>query len=202
MKKRGRETLCTKARTKRLSALLRDGNTIVTVCHAEGIGERTYFDWCERYPAFAAAMRKARAAARIRLVSIIRKAATSNAFHAQWLLERVYSREFARTETRIIEQKAEEPKTVGVNIFYDTQGQGMAELLSFPKHASLVQHERELEQQANVNAADADNGAVTNAAEPDDAVTDAISDGPPPQVVDKRLTGRIRPEWKSNNGQP
>jgi len=61
-------------------------------------------------------------------------------------------------------------------------------------------HEREIEQQANVNAAGADNGA----AEPDDAVTDApeseiSEEGPPPQVVDKRLTGRIRPEWKSPN---
>jgi len=167
-KKRGRETLCTKARTKRLSALLRDGNTIVTVCHAEGIGERTYFDWCERDPAFAAAMRKARAAARIRLVSIIRKAAIRNPFHAQWLLERVFAKEFARTETRIIEQKAEEPKTVGCRIFYDLGNGTLAELLDFPKHPSLVQHEREIEQQANVNAADADNGAVTNAAEPDD----------------------------------
>ena len=197
MKKRGRETLCTKARTKRLSALLRDGNTIVTVCHAEGIGERTYFDWCERYPAFAAAMRKARAAARIRLVSIIRKAAIRNPFHAQWLLERVFSSEFARTETRIIEQKAEEPKKFGVNIFYDTQGVGIDQLLRFPKHQSLIDHERELEQ-ANANAKP-DDDAVTEAPE-----SEISEEGPPPQSAPKFLTGRIPESWKKKtaNGQP
>jgi hypothetical protein len=197
MKKRGRETLCTKARTKRLSALLRDGNTIVTVCHAEGIGERTYFDWCERYPAFAAAMRKARAAARIRLVSIIRKAAIRNPFHAQWLLERVFSSEFARTETRIIEQKAEEPKTVGRRIFYDLGNGTLAELLDFPKHPSLVQHEREIEQQANVNAAETtDDAEVTEAPE-----SEISEEGPPPQSAPKFLTGANTRVLEKENGQ-
>ena len=198
-KKRGRETLCTKARTKRLSALLRDGNTIVTVCHAEGIGERTYFDWCERDPAFAAAMRKARAAARIRLVSIIRKAAISNAFHAQWLLERVFAKEFARTETRIIEQKAEEPKTGGVHVYYDTGGVGIDQLLRFPKHQSLIDDERELAaEQANANAKP-DDDAVTEAPE-----SEISEEGPPPQSAPKFLTGRIPESWKKKtaNGQP
>jgi len=26
--------------------------------------------------------------------------------------------------------------------------------------------------------------------------------GPPPPAIDKRFTGRIRLEWKGNNGQP
>jgi hypothetical protein len=58
----------------------------------------------------------------------------------------------------------------------------------------MMQRERELEQ-ANVNAAETTDDAEA-------AVAPEISDAPPPKVVDKRLTGRIRPEWKSNNGQP
>jgi hypothetical protein len=132
MKKRGRHTLYTKALTKRLCAWLRDGNTIVTACHAEGLGERTYYDFCERYPAFAAATRKARAQAKIHLVSIIRKAAIKNPFHAQWLLERSWPNEYARTErVEQIGEKAEERKG-GCHIYYDTGKHTLAELLDFP----------------------------------------------------------------------
>jgi hypothetical protein len=198
-KTRGRETLCTKARIKRLSALLRDGNTIVTVCHAEGIGERTYFDWCERYPAFAAAMRKARAAARIRLVRIVRKAAISNAFHAQWLLERVYAKEFARTETRIIEQKAEEPRP-SVQIWYDCGGETMEQLLDFPKMGDppeiVAAKQARLLGQPVETPSEAREEATEEVDRPESEISDA------PKVVDKRLTGRLRPEWKNPNGQP
>jgi hypothetical protein len=67
-----------------------------------------------------------------------------------------------------------------------------------PHHdgSGVSDHERELAaEQANANAKP-DDDAVTDAPE------SATSYGPPPQPIDKRLTGRIRPEWKSNNGQP
>jgi hypothetical protein len=51
---------------------------------------------------------------------------------ACWLLERSYPGEYARTETRIIEQKAEEQKMGGCTILYNVGNHTLAELLDFP----------------------------------------------------------------------
>jgi hypothetical protein len=158
-----------------------------------GIGERTYHDWVQNNPAFAAATREARARAKIKLVAIISKAAKTDARHAEWLLERSWPAEYSRVTVERVEQIGDEPKTVGVNIFYDTGGEGIEKLLAFPTHPSMMQSQTEVEQ-ANVpaeNAADTDN----------DEAPEPINEAPP-KVVDKRLTGRIHPEWKSNYGQP
>jgi hypothetical protein len=55
------------------------------------------------------ATREARARAKIHLVDIIRNAAKTNANHAQWLLERSWPNEYARTER--IEQVGEKRPT-------------------------------------------------------------------------------------------
>jgi hypothetical protein len=62
----------------------------------------------------------ARARAKIKLVDIIRNAARTNANHAQWLLERSWPNQYARTER--VEQTGEKPedKNFGCRIFYDT----------------------------------------------------------------------------------
>src|SRR5438067_12944053 len=63
---------------KRICDLLADANTIKTACDACAIGERTFYDWVERYPAFAAAISRARSRAKTKLVAVIRKAASDD----------------------------------------------------------------------------------------------------------------------------
>jgi hypothetical protein len=132
MKRRGRKSLFTLKLKKRICDLLANANTIKTACDACGIGERTYFNFAQKYPAFLAATREARARAKIYLVGIVRKAAKTNAKHAEWILERSWPSEYARVE-RIeqVDEKADENKMV-VNIFYDTGNQSLAQLLDFP----------------------------------------------------------------------
>ena len=99
-KKRGPKNLLEVDPTlqKRICDILADANTIRTACDACGISERVYFDWCQKFPAFYAATRKARAQAKIKLVGILSNAAKTNPNHAQWLLERSWPDEYARTE--------------------------------------------------------------------------------------------------------
>jgi hypothetical protein len=91
-------------------------------------------------------------------------------------LARTYLSEYGQRVE--ITETAEEPKTVGCRIFYDTGGQKLEELLDFPVHPSMLQHERELEQ-ANMNAT-----------QTDDLAPESISDAPP----------QTDPSWKSKTG--
>ena len=159
--------------------MLANANTIQTAAAACGIGERTYHDWVERHPAFAAATREARAKAKIKLVNIIRNAARKNAHFACWLLERSWRDEYARTER--IETQPAEQKENSLRIFYDTQGASLSELLTFPIDPSMHTDSE---------------GEVHYAPEEAEAPPEA-HDAPPP-VVFNHLTGRIRPEWKGN----
>ena len=68
----------------------------------------------------------------------------------------------------------QEPKTVGVNIFYDTGGKGIEKLLTFPIHASMMMLQSEGEAElANVSAENAANFDVADGPET------AISAAPP-----------------------
>src|SRR5437868_9597085 len=117
---------------KRICDLLADANTIQTACDAVGVGERTYFTWASQNAAFAAATREARARAKIHLVGIVRKAAKTNAKHAEWLLERSWPNEYARVErVEQIGEKADD-KSVGVQIYYQLGNKSLAQLLDFP----------------------------------------------------------------------
>ena len=188
--KRGPESKLTREVQRYICKSLEKCNSIKTAMESAGLSERVFFNWM-KIPSFAAAVSRARAKAKAKLVKVIVDAAPKDWRASAFLLARTYPSEYGQRVE--ITETAEEPKTVGVNIFYDTGGQGMDQLLNFPIHPSMMQHERELEQ-ANVNATETtDDAEVANAPEISDA---------PPKVVDKRLTGRIRPEWKSNNGQP
>ena len=74
-KKRGRKSLLDAKLQKQICDLLAAGNTIKTVADAVGISERVYFAWVERNPHFAQVTTRARATAKIKLVSIITEAA-------------------------------------------------------------------------------------------------------------------------------
>ena len=102
--KRGRKTLLTPQLQRCICKLLEQGLSVKTVCGDRGIGERTYYDWCQTNPAFSAACARARARTKIKLVAIIQQAAKRDPKNAQWLLERMYPDEFGRAVAREPEQ--------------------------------------------------------------------------------------------------
>ena len=106
-------------------------NSIRTSMEGAGFSERVFFNWM-KIPSFAAAVSRARAKAKAKLVKVIVDASPKDFRAACWLLERSYPGEYARTETRIIEQKAEEQKMGGCTILYNVGNHTLAELLDFP----------------------------------------------------------------------
>src|SRR5947199_10143317 len=67
---------------------------------------------------------------------IVRNAAKTNAKHAEFLLERMWPQEYARTErVEQIGEKADED--FSLKIYYNTHGQPLSELLAFPIHSSM-----------------------------------------------------------------
>jgi hypothetical protein len=140
-KKRGRETLLTPALQKRLCKFLADANTISTSAAACGISERTFFRFREE-PAFLAAVSRARAKAKAKLVKVITDQAPRDWRAAAFLLARSWPKEYGQ-RVEITEETAEAPRQKGCTIYYDVGNGTLAELLDFPKHPSLVQHERD-----------------------------------------------------------
>jgi hypothetical protein len=92
---------------------------------------------------------------------------------ASWALEKLFPAEF-RADIEL-----EPNKVPRLTILYDTGGKKLEELLDFPIHPSMKQTEVGREQQARAL------GETEKA---------PISDAPPPKVVPKAFTGRIRPE--------
>ena len=124
---------------KRLCDVLAKCNTIKTAAAVCGVSEKSVYSWISKYPSFAKAIYCARGFAKTSLVAVIRKAAPDDWRAAAWILERSWPDEYARTER--IEQVNEQAddKQIGVNILYDTGGQSMEKLLSFPIHSSMKQ---------------------------------------------------------------
>jgi hypothetical protein len=127
------------------------------------------------------------------MVGIVRNAAKTNAKHAEWLLERSWPNEYARTE-RIeqIGEKADEDSSL--KIYYNTHGQPFSELLAFPIHFSMAQGHDSPEVTREKQRRLLGQTAKT----PAQPEPEKISDAPAPSVVNKAFTGRIRPEWKGN----
>jgi len=118
----------------------------------------------------------------------VRNAAKTNPNHAQWILERSWPDEYSRVSVERVEQIGEQAdeKKLALNVFYDTGGQGIENLLDFPIHFSMYDSpEVAAEKQRRLL------GQTTEAPDP------KISNAPPPKVVPKAFTGRIRPEWRN-----
>jgi len=132
--KRGPKSLLTPKLQKKICDLLANCNTILTACHACGIGEKTYFRWCELHPTFLTATREARARAKIKLVNILSKAALKNPVHAAWILERSWPSEYSRVSVERVEEVGEkaDAKKFDVNILYSCGNRTFAELTDFP----------------------------------------------------------------------
>jgi hypothetical protein len=153
--KRGRKTLLTATLQRGICKLLEAGNTVKTASAAVGISERTFHNWCERNPAFLAAIARARAKAKIKLVAIITDAAKIEARHAEWLLERGWPNEYGRPYRELAPQEAENP--IGVTVVCHTGGKTIEQLLDFPVVKQPQPAQPDIDDDSGIDAGD--NGA-------------------------------------------
>jgi hypothetical protein len=114
---------------KQICALLAKGHTIKTVCEAVVIGERTYYDWCEKHPHFSQATTCAIGKSKIVLVDKLRLSDDWRA--AAFLLERRWPDEFGRCDVRPL-PPPEEKKKINVAFIVNTNGKSLQEVANFP----------------------------------------------------------------------
>jgi hypothetical protein len=111
MKKIGRKTKLNPQLQRRICKLLSQGHTIATVSAMVSIGERTFYEWCEKHPQFSQATTCAIGKSKIVLVNKLR---LSDDWRAQaFLLERRFPSEYGRVAEREI-PVAEGKKQIGV----------------------------------------------------------------------------------------
>jgi len=87
------------------------------------------------------AVTRARGEARIKFVKEIKRLSAADWRGFAWLAERMFPAEFGRVEPRtfVIERPKEEQANENpLVILYDTQGQGMEKLTTFPLHPSMA----------------------------------------------------------------
>jgi hypothetical protein len=137
--KRGPKGVLTAPLQRHICESLEKCNTIKTSMQNAGLSERVFYDWMKIHPSFAAAVYRARAKAKMKLVRIIIDQAPNDWRAAAFLLERSWPQEYARTErVEQIGEKADDKK-MACHIWYDTGGKTMQELLDFPIHPSMKQ---------------------------------------------------------------
>src|SRR6185437_13104528 len=86
--KRGPKSILTPHLQQHICESLEKCNTIKTAMQSAGVSERVFYDWMKNNPAFAAAVFRARARAKAKLVRVITDAAPNDWRAAAWLLER------------------------------------------------------------------------------------------------------------------
>ena len=183
MKRKGPKGLFTPQLQKRICDFVADGNTFKTACDAFGIGERTLYDWIERYPAFAAAVYRARAKAKAKLVRVITNAAPKDWRAAAWILERSWPNEYARVTVERVEEEKDESKPL--TILYQTGNQSLTELLSFPIHSSITKQEADTPQTGAEKQRRLLGQTTKKPPAQPEPEPEKISDAPPPKVVNK-----------------
>lgn len=122
MRRKGRKTLLTPKRKKRILELVKLGNFPVTVARAVGIHESTLINWLRKgeegkdpeLRKFYEEYKKAEAEAEVRNLAIVQKAALRDAKYALAFLERRFPERWkpgikihAETEVEVGEQTAE-----------------------------------------------------------------------------------------------
>ncbi len=94
----GRPTKYTKATVARLVEAVEKGSTYELAAYYAGIGERTLYDWLERYPQLVQDIKAAEARAAARWLDVIERSANEgNWTAAAWKLERRYPHMYGRT---------------------------------------------------------------------------------------------------------
>lgn len=94
--KTGRKLKLTPELMEKIVQLVRVGTPQKYAAGACGVGEATFYDWCRRFQAFQAAIKKAESEAISRNVGIINIAAKSTWQAAAWWLERRFPDQFGR----------------------------------------------------------------------------------------------------------
>jgi hypothetical protein len=131
--KRGPKGSLTPALQKHIYESLEKCNTIKTSMQNAGLSERVFYDWMKNNPSFAAAIYRARAKAKMKLVRVIIDQAPDDWRAAAWALERSYPKEYARVTVERVEPFEEKKESKpGLTILYQTSSGGLAQLLDFP----------------------------------------------------------------------
>jgi hypothetical protein len=110
---------------------LAKGHTVATCCALVGIGERSYYTWCEEKLQFLQAVTRAINQSKIALVEKIRN-------HDDWrgaafLLERRFPNEYGKTAERPLpNEPPPDEKKVSIAIVLDTGGKTLQEFATFP----------------------------------------------------------------------
>jgi hypothetical protein len=133
MKRGGRKTLLTIPLQRKIERLLAQGHTIATVCQTIAIGERTYYQWCERNPQFAQATTCAIGKSKIALVDKLRRSDDWRA--SAFLLERRWPNEFGRCDIRLLPKEPEPEERKKINVAFilpDLKGKTLQEVANFP----------------------------------------------------------------------
>jgi hypothetical protein len=120
---------------KQICKLLAQGHTIKTVCETVAIGERTYFDWCEKHPHFSQAATCAIGKSKIALVNKLQRSDDWRA--GAFLLERRFPAEFGRCAEREIPM-AQDEKRINV-AFLLTEPDGKQRQISWERAKAIGQ---------------------------------------------------------------
>jgi hypothetical protein len=125
---------------EKLTASIRAGNFRYVACLWVGLGERTFDTWMKRgkerprtvHGVFRRAVLEAEKAAEMRCVALIMKAASGDAKHAEWWLERKYPQRWGRTQRHEITGKNGNP------IQTESEVGDLAEALADPQLRELL----------------------------------------------------------------
>lgn len=138
---RGRPIVLNAALQRRICRLLATGSTFKSAAILCGVAERSLHSWNKRgkrneqpYKNFFDAATRAREQHKANLIAVVREAAHKDAKHAEWLLERQFSHEFAPYDRRPIpvEPEPEPEKRINVAFVIDTKGKSLAVVANFP----------------------------------------------------------------------
>src|SRR5947208_3503538 len=94
--KRGPKSKLDSMLQKHICKSLEKCNTVKTAMQSAGLSERVFYDWVKNNPSFAAAIFRARARAKAKLVRVITNAAPNDWRAAAWVLERSWADEYSR----------------------------------------------------------------------------------------------------------
>jgi hypothetical protein len=136
MKKIGRKTKLNRQLQRRICALLSQGHTTATVSAMVSIGERTFYEWCEKHPQFSQATTCAIGKSKIALVNKLRRSDDWRA--SAFLLERRFPSEFGRVAERDLPQAESGEKRLNV-AFVITEPDGRARRISEERARAIAQ---------------------------------------------------------------
>jgi hypothetical protein len=165
MKRGGRKTLLTKPLSRKIERLLAQGHSIAVVCQTVGIGERTYYQWCERNPQFAQATTRAIGKSKIALVNKLRRSDDWRA--SAFLLERRFPVEFGRCAEREL-PVAQDEKRINV-AFILTEPDGRQRRTTWEEARRMVAiagKQKEIESHADSTPFDDNDATEPNGEQP------------------------------------